>query len=231
MAALHTLEKRDSFSAHHNISVLIVDDHNFMRLCLKQLLASATDLNVLGEAGSADEAITRARELDPDVVLMDLQMPGIGGLEATHKILRANAAIKVVAVTACDDAPFPYRFLQAGGSGYITKNTSLNELVTAIYVINNNRHYITPIIAQNMALSQINHTEQSPFSRLSERELQVMWMITHGDKVNKIADKLYLSAKTINTYRYRLFEKLHVSNDVALTLMALHYGIIEKEYH
>jgi two-component system invasion response regulator UvrY len=100
----------------HNVSVLIVDDHNFMRLCLKQLLASEPDIHVIGEASSGEEAIKLVRELNPDVVLMDLQMPGIGGLEATHKILRANAAIKVMAVTACDEDPLPYRFMRAGES-------------------------------------------------------------------------------------------------------------------
>jgi two-component system invasion response regulator UvrY len=213
----------------HCIPVLIVDDHALMRLCLRQLLMSADDITIIGEVASGEEAIKFVREFNPQVVLMDLQMPGIGGLEATSKIIHAKPSIKVIAVTICDDDPFPYRFIQAGGSGYITKNTNTNELVTAIHRVTHNQHYITPVIAQNMALLQINNSEQSPFSLLSERELQVMWMITHGDRVNQIADKLYLSAKTINTYRYRLFEKLHVTNDVALTLMALHYGIIEKE--
>lgn len=213
----------------HTISVIIVDDHDLVRLGIRKLLANVDAIQVVGEASTGEAAIKIARELKPDVVLMDLKMPGIGGLEATHKLLRANPNIKVLAVTACDEEPFPYRFVRAGAAGYITKTAGVDELVTAIRKVYSGQPYITPEIAQQMAMKQVSDAAKSPFALLSERELQVMWMVTHGYRVNEIAEKLHLSAKTINTYRYRLFEKLNVKSDVELTHLALRYGMVEKD--
>lgn len=211
------------------INILIVDDHDLVRLGIRKLLSSVIDIKVVGEAATGEAAVQLARELKPHIVLMDLKMPGIGGLEATHKLLRANPAIKVIAVTSCDEEPFPYRVVRAGAAGYITKTASVEELVTAIRKVHAGQPYITPEIAQQMAMRQVSDAARSPFAQLSERELQVMWMITNGDKVSAIAEKLCLSAKTINTYRYRLFEKLNVKNDVELTHLALRYGMVEKD--
>lgn len=211
------------------INVLIVDDHDLIRYGIKKLLGNARDINVIGEAASGEAAIKMARELNPDIVLMDLKMPGIGGIEATHKLLRANPKIKVIAVTSCDEEPFPYRLVRAGASGYVTKSADVDELIMAIRRVYSGHVYITPEVAQQMALRQATNASKSPFAELSERELQVMWMITHGHKVQEIAEKLCLSPKTVNTYRYRLFEKLKVRNDVELTHLALHYGMLDKD--
>jgi two-component system, NarL family, invasion response regulator UvrY len=211
------------------INVLIVDDHDLIRYGIKKLLGEARDINVVGEAASGEAAVKLARELNPDIVLMDLKMPGIGGIEATHKLLRANSKIKVIAVTSCNEEPFPYRLVRAGASGYVTKTADVEELLTAIRRVYSGHVYITPEIAQQMALRQATNASKSPFAELSERELQVMWMITHGHKVHEIAEKLCLSPKTVNTYRYRLFEKLKVRNDVELTHLALHYGMLDKD--
>jgi two-component system invasion response regulator UvrY len=211
------------------INVLIVDDHDLVRLGIKKLLANVTDIHIIGEAATGELAIKMARDLKPHVVLMDLKMPGIGGLEATHKLLRVNPNIKVIAVTACDEQPFPLRFVRAGAAGYITKTASLDELVAAIHKVAAGQHYITPEIAQQLALQQVSDAAKSPFAELSERELQVMWMITRGHKATEIATRLCLSPKTINTYRYRLFEKLKVKNDVELTHLAMRYGMLEAD--
>ncbi len=211
------------------INILIVDDHDLIRYGIKKLLSNARDINVMGEAASGEAAVKMARELNPDIVLMDLKMPGIGGIEATHKLLRANPKVKVIAVTSCDEEPFPYRLVRAGASGYVTKSADVDELLTAIRRVYSGHVYITPEVAQQMALRQATNASKSPFAELSERELQVMWMITHGHKVQEIAEKLCLSPKTVNTYRYRLFEKLKVRNDVELTHLALHYGMLDKD--
>lgn len=216
-------------SNQHTINVLVVDDHSLMRLGIKRLLANVSDIKVIGEASSGEAALRLTRELKPDVVLMDLKMPGIGGLEATHKLLRINPNIRVIAVTACDEEPFPYRLVRAGAAGYLTKTADLDELVLAIRKVHAGQAYITPEIAQQMALRQVSDAAKSPFAELSERELQVMWMITRGHKVQDIADKLCLSSKTVNTYRYRLFEKLQVKNDVELTHLALRYGMLDGD--
>lgn len=211
------------------INVLIVDDHDLIRYGIKKLLTNSRDINVVGEADSGEAAVRMARELKPDIVLMDLKMPGIGGIEATHKLLRSNPKIKVIAVTSCDEEPFPYRLVRAGASGYVTKSADVEELLTAIHRVHEGQVYITPEIAQQMAMRQATNAAKSPFAELSERELQVMWMITRGHRVQEIAAKLCLSPKTINTYRYRLFEKLKVRNDVELTHLALHYGMLDKD--
>jgi two-component system invasion response regulator UvrY len=211
------------------INVLIVDDHDIVRLGIKKLLYTVSDIKVVGEAESGEMAVRLVRDLKPEVVLMDLKMPGIGGLEATHKLLRVNPQIKVIVVTSCDEEPFPYRLVRAGAAGYITKNANIDELVNAIHKVMAGHAYITPEIAQKMALRQVSDAAKSPFAELSERELQVMWMITHGNRVQEIASKLCLSPKTVNTYRYRLFEKLNVKNDVELTHLALRYGMLDKD--
>lgn len=211
------------------ITILIVDDHDLVRLGIKNLLANATDMKVIGEAASGEMGVKLARDLKPDVVLMDLKMPGIGGLEATHKMVRSNPGVKVIAVTACDEEPFPYHLVRAGAMGYITKTTNVDELVSAIRKVYSGQPHITAEIAQKMALRQVSDAAKSPFAELSERELQVMWMITHGSKVVEIAGKLCLSTKTVNTYRYRLFEKLNVKNDVELTHLAMRYGMLDKD--
>lgn len=213
------------------ISVVIVDDHALARLGMKRLLEGedAKDIKVVGEAESGEAAITLVKDTKPDIVLMDIKMPGMGGLDATRRLVRVNPKIKIIVVTVFGDAPFPVRLVRAGASGYITKDTCAEELVTAIRKVMGGQIYITPEIAQKMALRQVTDASKSPFAKLSERELQVMYMVTRGIKVNEIAKKLYLSPKTVNTYRYRLYEKLNVHNDVELTHLALRYGLLEEE--
>lgn len=212
------------------INVLIVDDHDLVRLGIRRLLSDVKGLSVVGEARNGEEALRQARELQPDVILMDVKMPGIGGLEATRKILRVQPEIKVIAVTVYGDEPYPSRLLQAGAAGYITKGSSLDEMVLAIRTVCGGQRYISPEVAQQLALKHVTEQEESPFDLLSERELQVMLMITTGRKVQEISDQLYLSPKTINSYRYRLFEKLQVNNDVELTHLAMRHGMIDSEW-
>ncbi len=211
------------------INVVIVDDHALVRLGMKRLLEDVRDIKVVGEAESGEAAINLVKETKPDVVLMDLKMPGIGGLDATRRLIRVNPKLKIIVVTVFSEGPFPDRLVRAGAAGYITKNTNAEELITAIRKVVAGQIYITLEIAQKMALRQVSDASKSPFAQLSERELQVMYMVTHGTKVNGIAKKLCLSPKTVNTYRYRLYEKLGVHNDVELTHLALRYGLLEEE--
>lgn len=164
--------------------------------------------------------------LKPDVVLMDVKMPGIGGLEATRKLLRSHPDIKVVAVTVCEEDPFPTRLLQAGAAGYLTKGAGLDEMVQAIRLAFAGQRYISPQIAQQLALKPFQ-PQGSPFDTLSEREIQIALMIVGCQKVQIISDKLCLSPKTVNTYRYRIFEKLSVTSDVELTLLAVRHGMVD----
>lgn len=154
-------------------------------------------------------------------------MPGIGGLEATRKLLRSHPDIKVVAVTVCEEDPFPTRLLQAGAAGYLTKGAGLPEMVQAIRLVFAGQRYISPQIAQQLAIKSFQPSNDSPFDALSEREIQIALMIVGCQKVQIISDKLCLSPKTVNTYRYRIFEKLSISSDVELTLLAVRHGMVD----
>lgn len=211
----------------HTIDVLIVDDHDLVRAGIKHMLSDADGIRVIGEASTGEAAVRMTRELSPDVVLMDVKMPGIGGLEATRKLLRILPNIKVLVVTVCDDDLFPSRLLQAGAVGYLTKGASMDEMLQAIRTVHAGQRYISPEIAKLLALKHLVDDHDSPFDALSERELQVMLMITEGMKVQDIAEKLCLSPKTVNSYRYRIFEKLDVKNDVELTHLAIRYNILD----
>ena len=209
------------------INVLIVDDHDLVRTGIKHMLSNAEGINVLGEASTGEEAVKMTRDLMPDVVLMDVKMPGIGGLEATRKLLRILPNVKVLVVTVLDDDLFPSRLLQAGAVGYLTKGASMDEMLQAIHTVQSGQRYISPEVAKQLALKHLVDDHDSPFDALSERELQVMLMITEGMKVQDIAEKLCLSPKTVNSYRYRIFDKLRVKNDVELTHLAIRYHILD----
>jgi two-component system invasion response regulator UvrY len=204
----------------------VVDDHDLVRTGITRMLADIDGLQVVGEADSGEAALKLARDLKPDVVLMDVKMPGIGGLEATRKLLRSHPDIKVVAVTVCEEDPFPTRLMQAGAAGYLTKGAGLDEMVQAIRLAFAGQRYISPQIAQQLALKSFQ-PQGSPFDALSEREIQIALMIVGCQKVQIISDKLCLSPKTVNTYRYRIFEKLSVTSDVELTLLAVRHGMVD----
>jgi len=209
------------------IKVLVVDDHELVRSGISRLLSDTKGIEVIGEASSGEEAVQFAKEHEPDIVLMDIRMPGIGGLEATRKILRQNEEIQVIAVTACDDNPYASRLLQAGASGYITKGADAEEMVNAIMKVKSGQKYISSEIAQRMALKPFQQDQASPFDELSEREMQIALMIVGCQKVPEISEKLFLSPKTVNSYRYRIFEKLGIDSDVQLTHMAVRYGLVD----
>ncbi|OWK48141.1 Response regulator UvrY [Pseudomonas oleovorans subsp. oleovorans] len=210
------------------IRVLVVDDHDLVRTGITRMLADIDGLQVVGEACTGEEALLKVRELKPDVVLMDVKMPGIGGLEATRKLMRSHPDIKVVAVTVCEDEPFPTRLLQAGAAGYLTKGAALDEMVQTIRLVFAGQRYIDPQIAQQLALKSFQpQNSGSPFDLLSEREIQIALMIANCHKVQNISDKLCLSPKTVNTYRYRIFEKLSITSDVELALLAVCHGMVD----
>jgi len=210
------------------IRVLVVDDHDLVRTGITRMLSDIDGLQVVGQAESGEEALKAARDLGPDVVLMDVKMPGIGGLEATRKMLRSHPDLKVVVVTVCEEDPFPTRLLQAGAAGYLTKGAGLTEMVQAIRLVFAGQRYISPQIAQQLALKSFQpQTTSSPFDLLSEREIQIALMIVGCQKVQNISDKLCLSPKTVNTYRYRIFEKLSITSDVELTLLAVRHGMVD----
>lgn len=211
------------------INVLLVDDHDLVRAGIKRILDDVSGIKVVGEANSGEDAVKQVRKFHPNVVLMDVKMPGIGGFEATRKLLRIDPDIKVLVLTICDNDLYPARLLQVGAAGYLTKGASMEEMVRAIRAVNSGQRYISPDVASRLAFRHVTDNEISPFELLSERELQVMMMITRGLNAPAIAESLCLSAKTVNSYRYRIFKKLKVKNDVELTLLAIRHGLVDSE--
>ncbi len=191
------------------IRVLLVDDHELVRTGFRRILEAEPGIEVVGEAESGEKAVTQVDLLAPDLVLMDVNMPGIGDIEATRKIRRRSPATQIIAVTVLADTPFPEQLHEAGAIGYMTKGCPANELFTAIRTVAAGRPFIASEVSQKLTIARLTGVNpDSPFSLLSPREMQVLMMIIQGRKTQDISDSLCLSPKTVSTYRHRLFEKL-----------------------
>jgi two-component system, NarL family, invasion response regulator UvrY len=212
------------------IRVLIVDDHRLVRVGLTRMLAEVRGIAVVGEADSGERALLIARDLKPNVVLMDLRMPGIGGLEATRRLQRLDAGIRVLIVTACDGDPYPSQAMKAGAAGYITKGANAEDLEFAIRRVFLGHRHVSDDVAQQLALRSFETGPECPFDQLSNREMQITLMVISCRKVQQISRDLHLSPKTVNSYRYRIFEKLSVASDVELALLAVRHGVIENAH-
>jgi two-component system invasion response regulator UvrY len=208
------------------INVLIADDHHLVRTSIAHLLNQESDIRIIGEANDGESAVAQSRRLRPDVVLMDIRMPGIGGLEATRRLHRGMEDIRVLILTAHMEDNVARKMLEAGATGFLSKGAEPAEMIDAIRQVFNGNRYISQEIAQRLALSNVTHKD-NPFAPLSHRELQIALMIVNCQRVQDISDRLHLSPKTINTYRYRLFDKLRVGTDVELTHLALRHGLVE----
>lgn len=213
------------------VKILVVDDHDLVRMGLVRMLDDVEEFSVVGQANSGEDAIIKARSLAPDVVLMDVKMPGMGGIEATKKLLHIDSGIRVIGVTACDDDLFPTRLLQAGAMGYVTKGADLQEMIAAIRTVCAGELHMSPSVARQLAIKSFGGktANSSPFEKLSERELQTAILIANGKKAQDIADTFCVSPKTVNSYRYRIFDKLKINSDVELTLLAVKYHVLDVD--
>jgi two-component system invasion response regulator UvrY len=210
------------------INVMLVDDHELVRTGLKLIFDDVADINVIAEAGNGDQAIEIARRERPNIIMMDISMPGISGLEATRRITTSFPAIRVIVLTVHAEIPFPTCLLEAGASGYLTKGSDATETINAINTVHRGQQYLTRDIAEKVAFTSLRNRKCSPLERLSDREAEVMMMIIQGIRNKDIAEMLCLSPKTTSTLRYRLHEKLGVCNDVELTRYAIRHGIIKE---
>jgi DNA-binding NarL/FixJ family response regulator len=208
---------------------MIVDDHRLVRVALTAMLADARGVDVVGQAESGEEALALAQELTPNVVLMDLKMPGIGGLEATRRFQRAHPGMRVLVVTACTEDPFPAQAIKAGAAGFLTKGASREELLGAIRKVFLGQRCMSHHVAQHLALKSFEEGTNCPFEQLSNREMQIAMMVIDCQRVPKISSELHLSPKTVNSYRYRIFDKLQVRSDVELALLAARHGIVDVD--
>lgn len=209
------------------IKLLVVDDHEIVRQGIVRMLSDVSGLVVIGEASSGEESVQMVRERQPDVVLMDLQMPGIGGIEAIRRILRIESDIRIIVLTVLSMSPIPQDVMETGAVGYVTKGAPPREMTHAISRARFGKRYISSDIAQQIALQPFSESGGSPFHGLSGREMQIALMVMNCQGVRQIAENLSLSPKTVNSYRYRIFSKLNISSDMELAILSVQQNIID----
>jgi len=208
------------------IRVLLVDDHAVVRMGFRLLLQSVADMSVVAEADSGEAACRLYLELNPDVVVMDLAMPGMGGLEALRRIRAHQPQAKVLTLSAHDDPMHARRALQEGALGFLSKRSAPEALLEAVSVVASGRRYLDPSLAQKLALAEFDGGNKSPVERLSEREFEVFVRLAGGATVQRIAADLNLSSSTVGTHLYNIKQKLNVVNQSELTLIAIRHGLI-----
>ena len=208
------------------IQVLLVDDHAVVRMGFKMLLESASDIKVVAEAESGEQAVKMYQEHKPDVVVMDITMPGIGGLEATDRIMAKDSTARILVLSAHEDSVHPKRVLNAGAMGYLTKRSAAEELIKAIQTVAGRKMYLEADVAQQMAIQQLSG-EQNPVDVLSDREFEVFMALAKGETTNEIAETLSLSPRTVGTHLYNIKQKLNASNSAEIALIAMRSGLID----
>ena len=206
------------------IRIFLLDDHALIRTGYRMTLQGQVDFDVVGEAGSGEEGLPLIRRMKPDVVLCDLHLPGISGLEVTERLVRSGSESKVVIVSVQEEGPMPKRLLEAGARGYIGKACDAQELFRAIREAARGKRYVGSEIAQKLALAGDNRT---PFEALSPRELEIALLLCQGLRAEEIARRLSLSSKTVATHKYRLFDKLGIKDTVALARLAGQHGLLD----
>ena len=208
------------------IKILLVDDHAVVRMGFKMLIEAEDDITVIGEAESGEVAIKLFQELKPDIIVMDITMPGIGGLEAIDRIIAKDKNTKILVLSAHEDSVHPKRVLNAGAMGYLTKRSAAEELIKAIKSIHQGKRYLEPSIAQQMAITQLSG-ETNPVEILSDREFEVFIALAKGKSTNEIADTLCLSPRTVGTHLYNIKQKLNANNSAEIALIAIRCGLID----
>ncbi len=209
------------------IRVVLVDDHELVRTGFRMILAAQAGIEIVGEASDGEQGLALIRRERPDVALVDVHMPALSGIELTDRVRKHKLETRVVILTVVSEAPFPKRLIEAGASGYLTKGCAADELVRAVRQVADGRRYLSPDVAEMLAMSAIDGDKGSPFDGLSTRELDVALMLAQGQDMQHIAQKLKLSAKTVATYKYRLFDKLGIDNAVALAHLAHMHGVLD----
>ena len=209
-----------------NLNVILVDDHSVVRMGFKMLIDSEKDMQVIAEAETGEEGIKKFQEIKPDVIVMDITMPGIGGLEAIERIIAKDKNAKILVLSAHEDSVHPKRVLSAGAIGYLTKRSAAEELIDAIRTVGSGKKYIESSVAQQLAITQLSG-ENDPTEVLSDREFEVFISLAKGKSTNEIADIMCLSPRTVGTHLYNIKQKLNANNSAEIALIAIRCGLIE----
>ena len=208
------------------INILIVDDHLIVREGIKRIIDDTTDMKIVAEAASGEEAMDLILNEKYDLILLDISMPGQNGLQTLKLIKKHDKSLQVLMLSMHSEEQYAMRTLKAGASGYMTKDTASSQLVTAIRKINNGKKFISKEVAELLATDLYHQEEKELHEHLSDREFEILIMISTGNKIQKIAQKLSLSPKTVSTYRSRILEKLHMHNNADLIHYAIDYNLI-----
>ena len=211
-----------------NISVMLADDHAVVRMGFRLLLQGTEDIKVIAEVETGEEAVHQYPLHTPDVLVMDLSMPGIGGLEALRRLIAKHPDAKILVLTSHDDLLHPRRVLQAGAMGYLSKRSAPEELIRAVRQVALGKTFIEAELAQQLAMQNVQG-ESNPVELLSPREFEVFLQLAHGKSVNEIAEQLFLSPRTVGTHLYNLKQKLNVTNPTEIVLMAIRAGLVETD--
>ncbi len=217
-----------------SIRVLLVDDHALVREGIRSLLQLYKDIEVVGEAGDGREAIQKTRELEPDIVVMDISMPSMGGVEATRQILKENPATKIVVLSRYDNLSYARSLLEAGALGYVPKKAVSTELAAAIRAVYNGDVFLHPSIAKGVTKDYVqliqSERKTEPYERLTDREKEVLKLLAEGYSSHQIAERLYLTTKTVLNYRKNIMEKLGVENPAQLIRYAIKMGLGDDDF-
>lgn len=208
------------------IRVMLVDDHAVVRMGFRMLLSETPDIEVIAEAGSGEDALQQCATTLPDLIVMDLSMPGMGGLEAISRLSAKHAGVRILILSAHEDTIHPKRALKAGAAGYLSKRSAAEELIRAIRQVMAGKMYVEAGLAQQMAVQQLA-PDQSPVDVLSAREFEVFIALAKGRSVNDIAEVLHLSPRTVGTHLYNIKQKLKASNQAEIAIAALRAGLID----
>jgi two-component system invasion response regulator UvrY len=209
-----------------SLRIMLVDDHAVVRMGFRLLLDTTNDLRVVAECGSGEEALKRYAEINPDVVVLDLSMEGMGGLETLSRLIAKWPTARILVLSAHEDTSHPRRAIAAGALGYLTKRSAAEALIEAIHAVAARRLFLESALAHAIAIEQVG-TPENPLEALTAREFEVFVMLAKGKAVNEIAEVLYLSPRTVGTHLYNIKQKLGAGNASEMTLIAIRNGLIQ----
>jgi two-component system invasion response regulator UvrY len=209
------------------IQILIIDDQALVRTGLRHILDSSKEITKISEASSGEAALNCGKTFRPDIILLSVNLPGLTGFEITRKLRHRYQRAGIIALAFHAKPPYPARIMDAGASGYLTRDCEASELLLAVKAVAGGQRYIGNAAAKQLALSMLPGSTGSPFEELSAREMEVMLKLSDGRRIPDIASLMCLSPKTVSTYKYRILGKLGASSEVEMMRMAMRYGLVE----